>query len=329
MSKRGSRGKRTRPDEVWNGFYQPYLDKHSPRAESNPNANREQAIQRMYVRKGMDLAANRFKWTGLPPEIDPRHLEMQLLTFGLCVFYKKPMDVRFPEKYMALQAQPRGQWNWQQNPISYTVAGANLPLILPSQNISARDCVPIWANYLRDGGDMDVISIYAAKLANLDMSIEINSRNARRTRVVFANENQRLSVSNMQRQIDEGAPYISLDMETYPEMGVPIQAVDLGVNPDSIRELHVVRTRLWGDFMGLLGIDFANTEKKERVQAAEVDANNSQVDAMRAVNLNARKDAADQINRKYGLEVGVEFHITTETSAAVPAAMSITETNAS
>lgn len=320
-----SRGKKNRPDEVWEGFYQPYLEKHNRRVEANPNATRESYIQRMYTRLLMEQAANRFKWNNLPTEIDPRHLELLLLTYGVAIFYDKPEDKKYPQKYMVLQGYPSGQWNWQQNPISYTVAGANLPLILERQNLSAREVVPIWANYLRQG-DLDIVQVYASKLANLDMSIEINSRNARRTRVVFANENQRLSHSNINRQIDEGDPVLFLDGEAFPEMQVPITNVDLGVDPDSIRELHVVRTRLWGECMGLLGIDFANTEKKERVQAAEVDANNSQVDAMRAVNLNARRDAAEQINRRYGLNISVEYHITTETSAAVPASMSLSET---
>lgn len=314
------RGKKNRPDEVWEGFYQPYLEKHNRRVETNPNATRESYIQRMYTRVLMEIASNRFKWNNLPSEIDPRFLELTLLSNGVAIFYDKPEDKKFPQKFMVMQGYPSGQWNFQQNPISFTVAGANLPQIIDKQNLTAAECVPIWSNYLRMP-DLDIVQIYATKLANIDMTIEVNMRNARRSRVVFATENQRLSASNINRSIDQGDPVIMLDGEQYPDMQVPITNVDLGVDPDSIRELHVLRTRLWGECMGLLGIDFANTEKKERVQAAEVDANNSQVDAMRAVNLNARRDAADQINRKYGLKISVEYHITTETSAAIPAAM--------
>lgn len=315
MSRRKRQG--NRPDEVWDGFYEPYMENHNRRVKANPNSTREAFIQRMYTRVLMEQAANRFKWTGMPSEVDVRFLELQLLNTGLCIFYKKPQDAKYPEKYMAMRGFPSGQWNWQDNPISYTVAGSNLPLILDRQTFSAREVVPIWSNYLRMP-DLDIIQIYAAKLANLDMTVEINSRNARRPRVTFANENQRLSVDNINREIDKGSPFIALDAESYADQIVPIQTVDLGIDPKTIGEMHIVRTRLWGECMGLLGIDFANTEKKERVQAAEVDANNSQVDAMRAVNLNARREAADQINRRYGLNVSVEYHITTETSAAVP-----------
>jgi hypothetical protein len=59
--------------------------------------------------------------------------------------------------------------------------------------------------------------------------------------------------------------------------------------------------------MGLLGINNANQDKKERLVAAEVGANDEQVQATRNIALNARQQAAERINKLYGLSVEVDF----------------------
>jgi hypothetical protein len=267
----------------------------------------------MLTRVLTEMCLNRFKWTGLPDSIDPRYMELTLLRYGLSVFYLEPTM----GKHLALQGAPSGVINWQENPTSFQVVG-NLML---SRTLAAKDCVPIWANYLRQP-DIDIISIYASRLAAMDRTIEINAKQARRPRIAATNENQRLSVQQINDQIDKGSALITIDADTWAQetgnSGLPIVALDLGIDPDILEKNHILRTREWGECMGLLGFDFANQDKKERLVASEVDANNSQVDNMRAVNLNARRQACEQINDKYGLDISVEYHITSETSSAVP-----------
>jgi len=85
-------------------------------------------------------------------------------------------------------------------------------------------------------------------------------------------------------------------------------ALDLGINEHALEKLHIVRTRLWSECMGLLGINNANQDKKERLVASEVDANDDQVSSMQYVNLNARRQACHMINARYGLDVSVEYN---------------------
>lgn len=297
-------------------------------ARTNPAEIRELQIERMYQRILMDLCMNRFKWTGAEETgISVRYLELTLLRFGLAIVFQ-PDTLDRP---IAVQGAPSGHWNYIQDPTSFTIMGNNLaPLRLKTNVLSVADkkdketgeiirlgCVPVWSNYMRTP-DLDIIEIYSKRLAQLDRSIEINSMSARRTRVAFANENQRLSVVNINRAIDAGESLIQVNADLYQEgsLDAIIKAMDLGVDPDTIEKLHILRTRIWGECMGFLGFDFANQDKKERLVASEVDANNSQVDGMRFVNLNARRDACQLINKKYDLNIGVEYHITSETSAA-------------
>jgi hypothetical protein len=284
---------------------------------SNPANNRLGLMQRMYMRILTELAVNRFEWKGLPKEVDPRFLEMTLFNFALSVFFKDTPDTRTnnmpgeaTDKFFALQGGANGPINMMQNPTAFRVVGNNFV----GRTLKAgTQCVPIWANYVRVP-DTDIVTIYAQKLAEFDRTVEINGKNMRNTKILVANENQRLSIANINRQIDEGQSYVSVhgalgDLEF-------IKALDLGVHPDSVINAHIARTRIWNECMGLLGIENANQDKKERLVSSEVDANNDQTSMMRNVNLNARKQACDIINDVYGLNISVEFRSTAVTGGA-------------
>jgi hypothetical protein len=87
-----------------------------------------------------------------------------------------------------------------------------------------------------------------------------------------------------------------------------IQVFDMGINPDTIEKLDIVRARQWNVCMGLLGIDNANQDKKERLVESEVGANDEQTDSMKFVNLNARRQAAEAINEVFNLDVSVDYN---------------------
>lgn len=282
-------------DYVKDEVYAKHLYGDAKRYAGNPAVNREIAIERMYIRILTELACNRFKWTGLPKSIDVRYLELTLFYRALSVFYKSD---KFG--YLALQGTPSAEPNMMMEPTKYRVTSMGA---FPGEELTKDECVPIWSNYLRVP-DLDIVMIYANRLAKLDRTIEINSENARRTRVIVTDENARLSMVNINAEIDKGSPVIQVNRS----MAGALDTVDLGVQPETIEKLDILHTRQWGKCLGLLGIDFANQDKKERLVASEVDANSAQVGAMKAVNLNERKLAAKKINDMYGLNVSVDFN---------------------
>lgn len=273
----------------------------------NPEDSRTALLERMYVRILTELAVNRFKWSGMPDSIDVRWLELNLFYRALSVFY---WDTDY-DRFLALQGAGTSFMNMLNNPTAFNVIGNNFV----GKTVSARDAVPIWANYLRIP-DLDIVQIYATRLAELDRTIEINAHNARRSRILVATENQRLSVENINRQIDEGHAAIRVNQGYSPDM---VQNLDLGVDPDSLEKLHILRTRQWNECMGMLGIENANQDKKERLVAAEVDANNDQTSMTRYMNLNARREAADRVNKKWPtLNISVEYRTDAERAAQLP-----------
>lgn len=308
-------------DEV----YSTHLFSHSA-FNSNTSINRERAIQRMLERILTDLAVNRFTWSGLPETIDVRFLEMVLFFDALAVFYKDPEY----DEFLAVRGAGAGFVNMLDNPVNFQVIGpgvvdmAELGTSFQQKMVKALDpvrhfneklgltdderdnfAVPIWSNYVRTP-DLDVVRIYSSRLAWLDRTLEINTKNARRNKVLAAPQNMTLSVQNFAREADSGSEYINV---TGPMADMAfISALDLGVNPDAYDKLSIYRTRVWNEAMTLLGIDSANQDKKERLVAAEVTANDAQSDTMRQVNLNARRQACELINRNWGLNVSVDYN---------------------
>jgi len=263
--------------------------------------NDETTLQGMYERILGELAMNRFKWTGFPKSVDTRFLELQLHTNGLIVVFKDTGSKRRAgtDHIFALRGTPSGQRNMMDNPVAFTLSGPGMEQHFQGVQLAINKCVPIWPNYFRRT-DWDIISTYSRKLAKIDRTIEINMESARRTKVLVYDENTRLSAENINRMIDAGEPSVRVKYD----LGQMIQALDLGVDPKSIETLSVVRGRLWSEAMGLLGINNANQDKKERLVESEVSANDDQIDNMRFVNLNARQEACMKMRDMFPEELG-------------------------
>ena len=286
-------------DAVWEGFYAPHFGVPPKRTRGQHDIDIVR-LERMYLRVLQELAVNRFKWVGLPDSVNERFLEYTLMRRGLVVMY---FDTDYDE-YLALQGAGAGPLNMYDDPTSFRVTGNST---FVGKTVDASDCVPIWANVLRVP-DWDIILTYAKKLASIDRTIDINLRNARRSRVIVTDETGQLSAQNINNQIDSGSPVITVNNTGYAMME-HWTAFDLGIHPDQIVNLQTSRQRIWNECMGLMGINFANQDKRERLVSAEVGANDEQIDSMKNVILAERQRAVRQMNDKFGLSVDIKLRI--------------------
>lgn len=295
-------------DMVWDNYYAPYASGF----KQNPTQDLGQLIERMYMRHLTELSINRFKWTGLPKSIDPRFLELELFRHALAVWY---FDNRY-DRYMALAAAGNGGLNHYENPVSFTTYGNKLNTL----TLKSSDCVPIWSNMLRCP-DLDIVTVYAKRLAQLDITIEIAAKNLRKTKVVIADENQRLSWQNVNRQIAEGVEVIYGTSAMDPTQA---QVFDFGGDPVGLLNLQISKSKLWSECMTMLGINNANQDKKERLVADEVSANDEQVFATRGIALNSRRLAAELINDKWpNLNISVDYNEDSQPTPAPETGMGI------
>ena len=284
-------------DYVQNEIY----DRQALGFSRSPNVTRKNVLVRLYRRVLSEMCMNRFKWNGMPETVDVRFLEYILLNEALCVFY---YDEEF-NRYMALRASGSGRANMYNNPTEFRVYG-NAML---NKTLSPRACVPIWANYLR-APDWDIISIYSQRLAEADRTIEINMLNSRHPFVFAVDANERLSMQNAFRQIEEGMPVIwGTENLSLSALQDKVSVFNIEGDKDNLVNFMTVKTRIWNEALTLLGIMNVNSEKRERMVVEEASGASGQVMAMRAIALNARQYAADQINEMFKLNVSVTWNL--------------------
>jgi hypothetical protein len=282
-------------DYVWDAYYAPHL------AGRSAPSDRQQLATRVLSRVLIELAMNRYEWRNLPDEVSGRWLELNVVTRGLAVFFH---DDEITNKYVALSGSGYGTLDLQGNYTQYQVWGNGAAFF--NQQMPAKDVVPIWGNLLRTN-DLDIIDLYAPRLAQFDTSIEINALNARRTKIIPVSENRKLTFDNINRQIVAGNPVVKVT-DTVASLLGDWTALDLGIDPDMIVNLDIARDRQWAKVCNLLGINTANQDKKERLVAAEVSGNNDEIENIRWTGLQARQLAAEQMNDRFGLDVEVGYH---------------------
>ena len=288
-----------------------------------PGETRMNMIELIYLSALTELSANRFKWSGLPDEIDSRFLEMTLFRNGLSVFFHSsdmPFTGKDPyDRFFSLQGAGGGIMNMYNNPTEFVVYGSNVNF----PRIQGSKCVPIWCNMTRTPDHM-LVALYANRLAENDVSIDISAMNLRQPTVIVASEETRLSWKNVMQQKMRGAFTIwgtnNMDLGS-------VQKFDVAGDVKVLEAMQLSRSRIWNDCMTLLGIDNANQEKKERLVAGEVSANDAQVSAHKAVALSSRRYAAEQINRMYPeLSVSVDYNTDIEEENKMIFASAIAET---
>lgn len=269
----------------------------------NAPRDRKALYQTMYMRVLSEFATNRFKWTGLPVEIDRRFVELELFRHALVVFFHEEKNF---DQYFALRGSGAGNWNMYDNPTSFTVTGNSMGHLLPAR-LTGKDCVPIWANTMRVP-DWDLVLLQASKLAEIERTIEINLQAMRIPFLFAVNDNERLTFQNMWRNVQEGEPAIFGTEAMMEAIDSKIKLFDLKIDKDLVINLQLAKAKIWNETMTFLGINNSNQDKRERLVADEVAGNDQQVSAARNSAMGARKYAVEQINRKYGLSISVEWN---------------------
>lgn len=249
-----------------------------------------------YYYRLKEHALNMFQWINLPPTVDPRFIELTLFEQGLAVFFKDELL-----DYLCLQCAISGRLNVYRIPIdrrAYAMNGYNKMLTID-------DSVIIWNNRLHQPTEM-TIRLYADRLYKFQRTIDVNLNALKHPTFIKGPENVRLSLKNAVAKYDDNEPYIFVD-DNFNTNAIEILDTKM---PFNIDKLQMSKNMVWNEAMTFLGLSNANTDKKERMVTDEVGANFQQVEQARWNMLQARKDACEEINRMFGLDIDVQFRKT-------------------
>lgn len=249
-----------------------------------------------YYYKLMLIARSLFEWKNLPNNMDERWIEKYLFNSGKCIFYKDPVM-----GYMVAGFGQQGGINCYGDPTSVYPVAENYVYEGPKL-INGDNCYVIRNNDLMLP-NFPIIRHYSYKLTNIDRSIDVNIEASKTPLIVRCSDKQRLSLKNAINQRKDNEPVIwSSDNANIGDMVSTLETNAPVVFPQLQTQKHMMLNEVFTD----LGINNANMDKKERMVASEVDANDEQVKASEDVMLKVREEACKQINRIFGLNISVK-----------------------
>ena len=246
-----------------------------------------------YYNRLVELAISMFDWKNLPETIDPRFLELALFGDGMAVFFE---DKEIG--YLALRTTIGGRLNLYNIPTdrrAYASNGYNMPL-------TQDNSVIIWNNLMHTNSVLEV-SNFSKRLWDLDRTIDVNAKAQKTPILIRCDESQRLTLKNLYKQ------YTGNEAVIYGDKGLsarPIEVLTTGA-PYVCDKLYELKTQIWNEALTYLGISNVSYQKKERLLQDEVQRNLGGTIASRYSRLEARRQAAEEINRMFGLNIEVDF----------------------
>ncbi len=255
--------------------------------------NNQAAFQLYYNHLG-NLALTMFEWEGLPASVNARFIEASLAQSGAAAFIEAP-----GLGFIATRVTAVGMVDIYGEPIAYKCYSANG---LFSQDFKSRDMVLIRNNAMMSP-TMEIITFYAARLADLEMTISVNLATQKKPWVILTNEKQRFSWEQFMMKVEGNQSLImgtkELDLDAIKYIGLDA--------PYLVDKLQQAKESIINDFYTRMGLNNANTDKRERLIVDEVNANNQVIELNYMTMLQTRQMACKLINEKYGLKVSVRL----------------------
>lgn len=246
-----------------------------------------------YVQHLTELSISMFKYENLPKSVDWRYLEVTLFEKGQCLWFRDEVMGN-----VVMMFSSNGPFNHYKIPIrrhAYAVSGYQ-------NDLDETNSVIIYNNLIRTNSILDV-KMYARRLYNLDRAIDVNA-NAQKTPVLIScDETQRLTLLNLYKEFDGNAPVI------FGDKALDISALKVLKTdaPYVADKLFTLKTETWNEALTRLGISNVSYQKKERMVSDEVMRSQGGIIASRYSRLEARRQALEEINDMFNLNVEVNY----------------------
>lgn len=261
-----------------------------------------------YYFRLMLLALSVFEWKGLPNGIDPKYIEKYLMNEGHCMFFK---DRKLG--WIVTKCTPKGGVNHFDEPIG-------LRPVAPGGYVNLKNYTPgVDCVYITNNDycipTSRTLCLYAARLAEIQRTADVNIIAQKTPVIVKGSDKQRNSLLQVFKSWLGDEPLIFGDKQLdISEMKVLNTAA-----PVVFDKLTIEKNKMWNECMTFLGINNANTDKRERLVDDEVQANNQQIELSAHVMLKARERAAEEISELCGCKVTVSLR-NADKGAVEPAA---------
>lgn len=256
-----------------------------------------------------NIAISRFEWLNLPDTCNEKFIEQVLFFNGFMVGYKDTALNSFlimpctNNSVLDIFGYPAKVNAYGYN--GYMAQNLTPYTITLGQEPTMADAALLYANYSRCP-DLPAVLYFARKLTKIDRTIDVNINVQKTPYIISCGENQRLTVANMFKQVDNFEPAI-ITTKFYGLNGEkPINVMDLKP-PFVADKMQTLKRQVYQEALTYLGIEANTSEKAERQVTEELTANMGETESMRQSPLASRKQFCKEFNKIYGTNIDVKF----------------------
>lgn len=256
-----------------------------------------------------NIAISRFEWLNLPDTCNEKFIEQVLFFNGFMVGYKDTALNSFlimpctNNSVLDIFGYPAKVNGYGYN--GYMAQNLTPYTITLGQEPTRADAALLYANYSRCP-DLPAVLYFARKLTKIDRTIDVNINVQKTPYIISCSENQRLTVANMFKQVDNFEPAI-ITSKFYGLNGEkPINVMDLKP-PFVADKMQTLKRQVYQEALTYLGIEANTSEKAERQVTEELTANMGETESMRQSPLASRKQFCKEFNKIYGTNIDVKF----------------------
>ena len=241
------------------------------------------------------LALNMFKYGGLDDlNIEDRHIEEYLFSEGQCIWFEDPNY-----GLMCLRGMGLGSPNVMEDPVKYRVTGFNY-----TREIPADKCVRMGNNKLFMP-TATAIEYFVNQLYEVVRTRDTNIKTLKLPFIMATNDKEVLTAKKILEEIEKNSWAVVVN-KTIVNIDEAVKVLPTGVKPYTA-ELTDQYHDILNEALTYLGINNANTDKKERLITSEANANNQFIESCAEMFLESRRAAVEKINKMFGTNITVEL----------------------
>ena len=249
----------------------------------------------MYVRRLTMLAENVFEYKNLPEYIDLSYLNDTLLKQGSIAFFKDEiMGV------IALPYSPIGKLDIYGRPMKIMARAYNGTFF---RTLNSDEFVIMYDNTLRSSIYLDILQI-SERISMNKRTIDVNIVQQRTPRIWKTNKDKERTIKDLSNNIDG----FEENVLTYDTLDIDEMQCVLAPAPFVADKINMNLEKEWAEFYQLVGISHLQEQKKERLIIDEMNASQGGTIASRFSRFETRKRAIEEINKKFGTNIEVEYY---------------------
>lgn len=241
---------------------------------------------------------NLFEYKNLPPTIPEEVIEKTLFEKGkICFFKDRTLDI-----LLALPVNTSG-FNVYGDPLRYNIFSSHNGYTAYRRPSTA---VIMYNNRLRSASAGST-QLYANRISESQRTADVNVLAQKTPIMIRTSQDQVLTMENLFNQYTGNTPLIIGNKEQMTES--QFEKVELSADFKA-KDIMTYKRELLNEFFTTIGIDNANTDKKERMITGEIESNNEQVERALLNMLISRQDAVKKINAMFKTKIEVAIRLT-------------------